>query len=170
MNWYSVRGTVGLWFLLGAAACGSGTFSEDFAQEIQKDCLETQNCQKGNQIAECIHSTATATDKWSTNRQQFYVDTVVRCENKNGCDYVTCTTSDPTSGYAGTHLAQITWECQQRVGCKLASGQMTTPNEVQSCIDALGSSLNENPAAQVAFDGRSARCAAAMGCAYNTCN
>jgi len=169
MNWYSVRGTVGLWLLLGAAACGSGKFSEDFAQEIQKDCLETLSCVSNSSIGNCISKTGSTADKWTTDRQQEYVDTVARCEIKNGCDYVTCTTSNPNAGYAGAHQPQITYECQQRVGCKISSGQVAAPNEVQICIETLSAQLNANPASQLTFDGRSARCATAVGCAYNTC-
>ena len=169
MNWYSVRGTLGLWILLGAVACGSGKFSDDFAQEIQKDCVESWSCAQKADVAHCINGTASAADDWTTNRQQTYVDTVVRCETKSGCDYVTCTVSDPLSGYAGSHQAQITYECQQRINCKISSGQMVEPTAVQTCIAQTSSMLNADTAAQANFDGRSARCGAQVGCAYNTC-
>jgi hypothetical protein len=169
MNWYSVRVTFGLLISLGAAACGSGKFSDDFAEEIQKDCVESQSCVSRTNITECITKTGSTTDKWTTAKQQEYVDTVVRCEIKNGCDYVNCTASDPLSGYAGAHQPQIAYECQQRVGCKIASGQASAPNEVQTCIDTTSAMLNANPTAQATFDVRSVRCATAMGCAYNTC-
>ena len=169
MNWYSVRGTVGLWMLLGAAACGSGNFSDQFAQEIQKDCIETLACGSKNQTEECVNKTASTLDKWPTAKQQQYIDNVVRCEGMNGCNYVSCTTANPMSGYAATHQPQITWECQQRVGCKVASGMVQTQDAVQVCITQLSNQLNADPNSQVTFDGRSARCAQAVGCAYNTC-
>lgn len=169
MNWYSVRGTIGLWVLLASAACGSGNFSDDFAQEIQKDCTESSNCAQKSNVGDCVNKTASTTDKWTTDKQQEYVDTVARCQAKSGCDYVTCTTSNPLAGYAGSHQAQITYECQQRIGCKLASGMMQSQTAVQECIDMLSAQLNGDPASQVNFDARSARCGAAVGCAYNTC-
>jgi len=170
MNWYSVRGTLSLWILLGAAACGSGTFSEDFAQEIRKDCVESQSCVSKANVGDCITKTASTTDKWSTDRQQRYVDTVVRCETKNGCDYVTCTTSDPNAGYAGAHKAQIVYECQQKIGCRIASGQMQTQTAVDACIDELSAQLNAAPQqSQAAFEARAVRCGAQQGCAYGAC-
>jgi hypothetical protein len=169
MNWYSVRGNVGIWLLLGAAACGGGNFSDDFASEIQKDCTESLGCWQKPNVGDCVTKTAGATDRWSTDKQQAYVDTIVRCEGKRGCEYVTCTTSNPLAGYAGTHQAQITYQCQQTVGCKLAGGMSQEQSAVQKCIDELSATLNANPVSQLDFDGRSARCATAVGCAYNTC-
>lgn len=155
--------------LLSLGACATGKFSDDFASEIQRDCVETLGCTGTGQIESCIASVGQSLDDATVSKQQFFVDAVYRCQGSQRCDWVNCAHSTNASGYAGTHLAQITYDCQQRAMCRLASGQTVSDDAVNQCVQMTGNQLNANPADQAAYDARYARCSAQAGCSWGAC-
>jgi hypothetical protein len=154
---------------LTITACGSGKFSEDFSTEIQRDCIETVGCNGFGQLESCIESVADSLNNARTSQQQFFVDAVYRCQLSNSCEYVKCAQSTNATGYAGTHLAQITYDCQQRAICRTAGGTTVDMNAVNQCILETGNSLNANPADQANFDARYARCSTQASCSWGAC-
>jgi 2-oxoglutarate dehydrogenase complex dehydrogenase (E1) component-like enzyme len=175
MNGYWLRTTClsrGICFaasLLVLGACGQGKFSEDFSAEIQRDCIETVGCTQMGQVEGCITAVGDSLNGARTSQQQFFVDAVYRCEGSRMCDWVTCTQSTNATGYAATHLSQITHDCQQRAMCRISSGQPVTQDSVNDCIQQTGNNLNANPTEQANFDARNARCAGQAGCSWGAC-
>jgi hypothetical protein len=84
-----------------------------------------------------------------------------------GCAWVDCVQSTNDTGWAATHLAEITNDCQQRAICRGAAD--ATEDAVRSCIQQTGNQLNADPASQVAFDARYARCGTQKACDYGSC-
>lgn len=166
MNGYWLRITC-LSLLVGA--CGSGKFSEDFASEIQRDCIETLACTQEGQIEGCIVVTANNLDTASTSQQQYFVDAVYRCQGAANCAYVNCTQSTTDTGYAATHVPQITYDCQQKIACRSSSGQMPAASAVQQCIQETSNRLNANPTEQASYDARFTRCQSYAGCSFGAC-
>lgn len=167
MNGYWLRTTCLSLLVLGA--CGTGKFSEDFSAEIQRDCIETVGCTQVGQIESCINAVGDSLNGARTSQQQFFVDAVYRCQGSRMCDWVTCTQSTNAMGFAATHNAQITYDCQQRAMCRLSGGQPVTEDSVKQCIQTTGNSLNANPAEQASFEARFARCGQQAGCSYGAC-
>lgn len=66
--------------LLTLGACATGKFSDDFASEIQRDCVETLGCTGTGQIESCIASVGASLDEAAVSKQQFFVDAVYRCQ------------------------------------------------------------------------------------------
>lgn len=154
--------------LLALGACGSGKFSEDYASEIQQDCIATIACDQTGQIESCIEATGALLDDLDLPQQQYFIDTVYRCQNMLQCDYKNCTQSTAQAGYAAAHVAQISYDCEQRWKCRNASGQPPTA-AIQSCIEETGNRLNANPQEQAAYDAHYARCQSFAGCSYGAC-
>jgi hypothetical protein len=167
MNGYWLRTTC--LSLLTLGACTTGKFSEDFASEIQRDCVETVGCTQTGAIESCIASVGESLNVAKTSQQQYFVDAVYRCQSSRMCDWVNCAHSNNDTGYAGMHLPQITYDCQQRAMCRLASGQPVSDDAVNECIQTTGNSLNANPANQTAYDARYARCAQQAACSWGAC-
>ena len=161
------RGTCLAASLVVIGACGTGKFSEDFSSEIQRDCVETVGCYQTGQLETCIASVGDTLNEASTSKQQFFVDAVYRCQGARVCDWVTCVQSTNESGYAAAHLAEITYDCQQRAICRGA--QNATEDAVRRCIQETGNVLNADQTGQALFDARFARCSAQQGCDYGAC-
>jgi hypothetical protein len=161
-------------FAITWIGCGSSKFSEQFAPEIERDCTETFACSTSQfmgagDVDGCVSKTGEILDESTAATQQLFVDTVERCSMNNQCPYVTCTQADPTVGYAATHQVQITFDCQQRIGCRVASGQTNSANAVADCIGTTSAALNADTGQQAAFDLKYTHCKDFMGCSYNTC-
>lgn len=155
--------------LLMLGACTTGKFSDDFASEIQRDCIETVGCTGTGAVESCISTVGSSLDSAKTSQQQFFVDAVYRCQGSLKCEWVNCAHSTNATGYAATHLQQITYDCQQRAMCRIASGQTVSEDSVDQCIQTTGNSLNANPASQPEYDAKYARCAAQAGCSWGAC-
>ena len=160
-HWLRITGIA----LLALAACGTSKFSSDFASEIQRDCLETVACNPTTSLETCITNTTAKLDSTSVSQQQFFVDSVYRCQATSRCDYVTCTQSTASQGWAAAHNAEITYDCQQRVTCK----GTTVSTAVTTCIQETSNLLNADATAQPAFEARWARCGSFAGCSYGAC-
>lgn len=167
MNGYRLR-TICLTVLV-LGACGTGRFSEDFSQEIQRDCIETVGCTQIGGVESCIAANGDLLNNARTSQQQFFVDAVYRCQGSSKCDWITCTQSTNATGYAATHIAQITYDCQQRAMCRISGGQTVTEDSVKQCIQQTGNNLNASPTDQAAFDARYARCGQQAGCSFGAC-
>jgi len=151
--------------LVMLSACGSGQFSEDFAQEIQRDCIQTLSCNAGGGVEDCVAKEGHVLDNASPNQQQAFVDTVARCEQNVGCAYVNCTVSDPNAGFAGARQAQIMYDCQQQAVCRGG----TANYDVQQCVLQTSARLNAAADQQVTYDARWGRCSLQSGCAWVSC-
>ena len=167
MNGYWLRTTCLTLLVLGA--CGTGKFSEDFSAEIQRDCIETVGCTQVGQVESCIVAVGDSLNNARTSQQQFFVDAVYRCQGSRMCDWITCTQSTNATGYAATHVTQITYDCQQRAMCRISGGQTVTEDSVKKCIQETGNNLNTSPTDQAAFDARFARCSQQTGCSFGAC-
>jgi hypothetical protein len=167
MNGYWLRIT-GM-SLLALGACATSKFSEDFSSEIQRDCLETVACNLTASFESCVNNTGSSLDNASVSKQQFFVDAVYRCQGAARCDYVTCTQSTANTGWAATHLTEVSHDCRERLACKIAGGSMPSAGAVESCIQETSNRLNANPPDQPAFEARYARCGTLMGCSYGAC-
>jgi hypothetical protein len=173
MKRHTLRGLSAL-FAIACVGCASNKFSESFAEEIQRDCTETFACSTSQfagagDVDGCVSKTGEILDQAPTATQQLFVDTVERCSMNNQCPYVTCTAADPTIGYAASHQVQIQYDCQQRVACRVASGQGGVATAVMDCVGMTSASLNTDVASQAAFDQKYARCKDFAGCSWNTC-
>ena len=155
--------------LLTLGACGTGKFYDDFSAEIQRDCIETVGCNMTGQVESCIAAVGQSLDEAKTSQQQFFVDAVYRCQGSRMCDWVNCTHSTNATGYAATHVQQITYDCQQRAQCRLMSNQPVSPDAVQQCVQETGNRLNASPTDQAAFDARYSRCQAQASCSWGAC-
>jgi hypothetical protein len=155
--------------VLTLGACTTGKFSDDFSSEIQRDCIETVGCNMTGQIETCIASVGESLDGAHTSQQQFFVDAAYRCQGSLKCDWVNCVQSTNASGFASSRLQQITYDCQQRAMCRLASGQTVSPDSVDQCVQMTGNQLNANPTDQANFDARFSRCSAQAGCSWGAC-
>ena len=167
MNGYWLRMTC--LSLLTLGACTTGKFSDDFSSEIQRDCVETVGCTGTGQIESCIASVGQTLDSVEPRKQQFFVDAVYRCQDSRLCEWVNCARSTAGTGYAATHLQQITYDCQQRALFRMQSSQSVNTDAVNSCIQQTGNNLNADTAAQAAFDAKYARCSAQAGCSWGAC-
>jgi hypothetical protein len=161
------------WVWLGLctlAACGSGQFSNDFSQEIERDCNETLSCSMGGKVESCIVKTGNALDKASPGQQQAFLDTVSRCEANRGCFYLTCTQALPAaSSYSSIHQVQIMFDCEQQANCTNSRGPATTAKTTTQCMSDMGSMLDTNQQAQVSFDAAFTACNGRMSCDWVTC-
>ncbi|MET0389900.1 MAG: hypothetical protein ABW321_28265 [Polyangiales bacterium] len=164
-----LRGVAWVW-LLALSTCGGGDFSDDFAQEIQRDCFETVACQPSvGPVGECVTRTGGILDEASTSQQQYFVDTVVRCQLNQSCLYVTCTQQGAATGFAAAKAAEIAYECEQRAQCRIAGGTPLTTDWLMTCIAEQGTALNADPNLQPAFEGRFTRCAGKLSCDWTAC-
>jgi hypothetical protein len=169
MNSHRSHGIAWIW-LLTFAACGGGKFSDQFAAEIQTDCLQTFNCQMTGNVQTCSEMAADALNKAAVSQQQFFVDTVSRCAQSTGCNYINCTGTDVVPGsYSNLHLQQITFDCQQTSQCRMNGGQTVAPDAVTTCVSQQGATLDANPAAQAEFEAKFMHCNGFAACSWNTC-
>jgi hypothetical protein len=167
-NW-RLHGLVwlGLWTL---AACGSGTFSSDFSQEIEQDCNQTIACTKTGKVESCIFKTGTALDKASPAQQQAFLDTVTRCEANSSCFYTSCTVTAPAaSSYSSIHHVQIMFDCEQQANCTNSRGPTTATKTTTQCMSDMGSMLDTNQQAQRSFDTAFSACGGRTSCDWVAC-
>jgi hypothetical protein len=167
--------TLAAFALFGLASCKSGQFREDFAPEIQKDCVETVSCAAhgggfdNEAVSACVSRIGDEVGASAVTVQQEFIDTVSRCQEMFGCSYTACAFQNVVSGYAATHLQQITYDCQQRTDCRIASKQTVAPSAVMDCISTTSATLDANPAQQAEFDGKFAHCSSYAGCSWGSC-
>lgn len=161
------------WF--GLAGCRTGQFREDFAPEIQKDCVETINCNShgggfnNDLVSSCVTRIGDDVGAAPVEVQQEFVDTVGRCQELFGCNYTSCAFQNVSSGYSASHLMQITYDCQQQSMCRIESRQVVAPSAVMDCIANKSSTLDANPAQQTEFDQKWAHCSSYAGCSWGSC-
>lgn len=157
--------------LLALTACGSGNFSDDFAQEIQTDCYQTVACAPASgPVDTCVTRTGDALNNAAVTKQQYFVDTVSRCGLMQSCGYVSCTqTAASPTGYAATHVNEISYDCQQKAACRIAGGIALDQAWVNQCVSEQGALFNADPVQQSAFDGRFQRCTGKTGCDWTMC-
>jgi hypothetical protein len=168
MNGYWLR-LPRLLLLSSLAACTTGKFSEDFSTEIQRDCIETVGCTQVGQIEGCIAAVGDYLNNAKTSQQQFFVDAVYRCEGSRMCEWVKCTQSTNATGPAASLNAEITYDCQQRSMCRLASGQPVATDAVNMCIQETGNRLNADPQEAANFQARYQRCSSMAACSFGAC-
>jgi hypothetical protein len=157
-----------------AGACNTVDFTAAHFSELEKDCTETERCNSGgtnpDELQKCIDEGGATLQKQSQARQQTFVDTVNRCATLTFCDYLGCTQSDPNSGYAMAHQQDIIYECQQTVGCRVASSQPQSVTAVDECIAQRSNMLNfGTQQAQQAFELKAMKCRAQTNCAWVNC-
>jgi hypothetical protein len=162
-----------------AALCAckkEGDFSAGHFNEIQKDCSESLICMSPGMIAanqalqDCIEDGGDMLDSASERGQTVFIETVNRCATLQQCDYLSCTKSNPNSGYAALHQAQISADCMQQVACQIAQGRIQTQAAVENCIMQQSNVLNFAPAQQqVAFEARFTKCSGQVACAWVNC-
>jgi hypothetical protein len=161
--------------MFGVVGCKSGEFRDDFAPEIQKDCVETVSCAAhgagfdSSLISACVTRIGNEVGGANISAQQEFIDTVSRCQDLFACNYTTCAFQNVVSGYAATHLQQITYDCQQTVDCRIASKQAVAPTAVMDCISTKSGTLDANVALQTEFDMKFARCSSFAGCSWGSC-
>lgn len=158
---------------LYSACDSSGTFSRDFSYEIQRDCVMTVCGQPaaGTAVNDCVTKTGSALDRASDAQQQYFLDTVVRCESSPECtSYQQCVVTDPSRGYAGAHQPQLLYDCQQVSVCRNYTAQQAA-TESMACLLITAASVNASVQNQTSFDAMFARCTAAnlTGCDWITC-
>jgi hypothetical protein len=152
------------------AACSGGKFSSEFAQEIASDCAQTYACQHTSDVETCIKMESETLDTAPVTQQQFFVDTVSRCEASVGCDYTNCTFTNVVAGsYSGTHMTQITFDCQQSSACRIMGGQTVSNDAVNSCISEKSATLDANPLAASQFDAKFQKCNGFVSCSWTGC-
>jgi hypothetical protein len=157
-----------------ACGCTAADFTAAHFDELQKDCTETQRCNSGgansDELQKCIDEGGAELQNASPARQQEFVDTVNRCATLTFCDYLGCTQADPNTGYAALHRQDIINECQQTVGCRVASMQPQSATAVDQCIAQRSSMLNvATQQAQQAFELKATKCVGQMYCAWVNC-
>jgi hypothetical protein len=157
-----------------ACACNTVDFTAAHFSELEKDCFETQRCNSGganaDELQKCIDEGGAKLQKSSTLRQQTFVDAVNRCVTLTFCDYLGCTQSDPNTGYAAAHRQQIINDCQQTIGCRIASNQPQSMTAVDECIAQRASMLNVGTQqAQQAFELKVMKCVGQLNCAWVNC-
>jgi hypothetical protein len=157
--------------------CKQSQFGQAHFEELQKDCTETLACGSGalqgtaaNAIQDCVHESSDKLDQTSVDRQQLFLDTVARCGQLQVCDYLSCTASDPNSGWAAAHAQLIAYDCQQSIGCRIAGGQAQATSAVNDCVSQESNTYNFGPAQQqTALEQKGVRCAGQQGCAWVNC-
>jgi hypothetical protein len=159
--------------LLALACGGGGGFSDEHSNEILQDCSQTTTCMQPGAVQTMIESCVARQNKMldsaSENQQQTFLDDNARCNQLAGCMYVTCTQSDPNSGWAGMHQDLLTYECQQQSLCHMADGKMDPTTVVQDCISQLAAAINANPLSQQSYEQKGVNCAGKTGCAWTSC-
>jgi hypothetical protein len=157
--------------------CQQGEFAAMHTSELQKDCTETLRCGSGalqsttaNALEECVAAGGDQLDQAGAPRQQLFIDTVNRCGQLQICDYLSCTTSDPNSGWAAMHKELIAYDCQQAIGCRIAGGQQQVASAVNDCISQQSNALNfGTPQMQTALVQKGMHCASQANCAWVNC-
>jgi hypothetical protein len=162
-----------LWILAG---CASSDFETTHLNELQTDCTETLVCVSSGALSStdpsintCVHASASALEAAPETTQQSFLSTVERCTGQSQCQYVSCTQNDPNSGYAATRQPGIQYDCQQRIGCKIAGGQVQSATAVADCVAEQSNALNASPDQQMAFDQKFTRCMGMTNCAWTSC-
>lgn len=167
----SIRAWVAALVIVAVSSCGTGKFSEDYAQQIKSDCTQATTCQPGMPVDACVTKVSNMLDKASESQQQFFVDTVDRCGTSPNCDaYRICVATDPTAGYAGTHQAQIMHDCMQNANCNGLAG-VQAQDFMISCMEETGVRVNSAPENQASYEAMFARCSAGnfLGCDWVNC-
>jgi hypothetical protein len=157
--------------------CKQSEFGQMHYSELEKDCMETLACNSGglatatqDTVQECVHASADKLDETSVDRQQLFLDTVSRCNRLQVCDYLSCTTSDPNSGWAAMNAQLIAYDCQQAIGCRIAAGQPQAATAVTDCVSQESNSYNfGTPQMQNMLVAKGAKCAGQQGCAWVNC-
>jgi hypothetical protein len=157
--------------------CKSSEFAAMHSSELQKDCSETLRCGSGalqsttaNALEDCVNAAGDQLDAAGAPRQQLFIDTVNRCGQLQICDYLSCTASDPNSGWAAMNQNLIVHDCQQAIGCRIAGGQQQPASAVNDCVSQQSNALNfGTPQMQAALVLKGMRCMAQTNCAWVSC-
>jgi hypothetical protein len=163
--------------LCALSGCGNGDFTGAHFEELQKDCTEKLRCVSGSQehadvdqMQKCVDVAGQELGKASGGVQQEFVDTVARCALLQVCDYVSCSQTDPNTGYAQLHRPDIVTQCMEIVGCQVTNGQRLATTAVDDCIAQTSNQLNFGTTLdQQHFEAKALKCRGLTGCAWANC-